>query len=280
MRVTCRLHRGGHLATFTAFSQMLTVSQVSKAFGGRTLFEDVSLQVNRGDRLGLVGPNGAGKSTLFSLILGEASPDDGRIAVERQAKLGFLPLDQDEKALADFEAALKLDPKDAGALLGRAELHRVKKELVPAIADYNLALEAAPNDLRALLGRAAAYYSSGDVEKALKDYAAVTDNYKDFAQGWNDHAWLLATGPRDSLRDGAKAVEFSLRACELTEWKQGGFLDTLAAAYAEKGEFDDAVKWQGEAIAHSQDETESVRVEMKARLELYREKKPFHEEPK
>ena len=61
---------------------MLTISQVTKAFAGRTLFEDASLQVNRGDRVGLVGPNGAGKSTLFSLILGEASPDEGKISIE------------------------------------------------------------------------------------------------------------------------------------------------------------------------------------------------------
>ena len=57
---------------------MLTISQVTKSFAGRVLFEDASLQVNRGDRIGLVGPNGAGKSTLFSLILGEASPDAGK----------------------------------------------------------------------------------------------------------------------------------------------------------------------------------------------------------
>ncbi len=70
---------------------MLTISQVTKAFAGRTLFEDASLQVNRGDRVGLVGPNGAGKSTLFSLILGEASPDEGRVSVEKSATIGFLP---------------------------------------------------------------------------------------------------------------------------------------------------------------------------------------------
>jgi len=70
---------------------MLTVSQVTKSFAGRVLFEDVSLQVNRGDRIGLVGPNGAGKSTLFSLILGEASPDAGKISIEKSAGLGFLP---------------------------------------------------------------------------------------------------------------------------------------------------------------------------------------------
>ena len=56
---------------------MLTLSGITKAYGGRTLFSDVTLQLNRGDRLGLVGPNGAGKTTLFSLMLGEESADDG-----------------------------------------------------------------------------------------------------------------------------------------------------------------------------------------------------------
>ena len=84
---------------------MLTISQVSKSFGGRLLFEDASLQVNRGDRVGLVGPNGAGKSTLFSLILGEASPDDGRVSLERAATIGFLP---QESAPAGDETVLEL----------------------------------------------------------------------------------------------------------------------------------------------------------------------------
>jgi ATP-binding cassette, subfamily F, member 3 len=70
---------------------MLTVSQLSKSFAGRALFDDVSLQVNRGDRIGLVGPNGAGKSTLFALLLGDVSPDKGTIAIEKNATIGFLP---------------------------------------------------------------------------------------------------------------------------------------------------------------------------------------------
>ena len=86
-------------------SQMLTISQVSKAFGGRILFEEASLQVNRGDRIGLVGPNGAGKTTLFSLILGEASPDEGRISLERAASIGFLP---QESAPVGEETVLEL----------------------------------------------------------------------------------------------------------------------------------------------------------------------------
>ena len=51
---------------------MITLSGVEKAHGGRILFGDVSLQINRGDRLGLVGPNGAGKTTLFNIILDES----------------------------------------------------------------------------------------------------------------------------------------------------------------------------------------------------------------
>ena len=84
---------------------MLTISQVSKAYAGRTLFEDASLQVNRGDRVGLVGPNGAGKSTLFSLILGEASPDEGKVSIEKSGTIGFLP---QEHAPAGDETVLEL----------------------------------------------------------------------------------------------------------------------------------------------------------------------------
>ena len=84
---------------------MLTLSKVSKSFAGRTLFSDVSLQVNREDRIGLVGPNGAGKSTLFSLILGDAAPDDGRVILEKNASLGFLP---QESAPVGEETVLEL----------------------------------------------------------------------------------------------------------------------------------------------------------------------------
>jgi ATP-binding cassette subfamily F protein 3 len=70
---------------------MLSLSGISKAYGGKTLFADVSLQINRADRIGLVGPNGAGKSTFFSIILGTLEPDDGKISKERGASIGYLP---------------------------------------------------------------------------------------------------------------------------------------------------------------------------------------------
>ncbi len=84
---------------------MLTISEMTKGFGGRVLFERVSLRVNRNDRIGLVGPNGSGKSTLFSLILGRDSPDAGEVAVERRASIGHLP---QETAPVGDETVLEL----------------------------------------------------------------------------------------------------------------------------------------------------------------------------
>jgi ATP-binding cassette subfamily F protein 3 len=94
---------------------MLTVSGISKSFGGRTLFEDVSFQVNREDRIGLVGPNGAGKTTLFSLLLKNDEPDDGIITMERGVTLGFLP--QESAPIADetvLELATAVSPEITG----------------------------------------------------------------------------------------------------------------------------------------------------------------------
>ena len=91
---------------------MLTLSGISKAYGGRVLFADVTLQVNRQDRLGLVGPNGAGKTTLFSLMLGEESADDGKIMTERNVVIGYLP--QESTPVADetvIEIATAISPE-------------------------------------------------------------------------------------------------------------------------------------------------------------------------
>src|SRR4051794_2284194 len=84
---------------------MLTLSGISKAYGERVLFSDVTLQVNREDRIGLVGPNGAGKTTLFSIILGQESPDAGEISCERGVSIGYLP---QESAAAGDETVIEL----------------------------------------------------------------------------------------------------------------------------------------------------------------------------
>ena len=84
---------------------MFTLSEISKAYGPRTLFEGVSLTINRADRLGLVGANGAGKSTLFRILLDQEEPDTGQVTRQRGATVGFLP---QESAPAGEETVIEL----------------------------------------------------------------------------------------------------------------------------------------------------------------------------
>src|SRR5438046_3191884 len=120
----------------TARSAMLTVSQLSKSFAGRALFDDVSLQVNRGDRIGLVGPNGAGKSTLFALLLGDVSPDKGTIAIEKNATIGFLP---QETAAAGDETVLELALAVSPELVHAQKLIKQQESGNPPSPGYGVA---------------------------------------------------------------------------------------------------------------------------------------------
>ncbi len=95
---------------------MLTIANVSKSYGPRTLFAEVSLNIARTDRLGLVGANGAGKSTLFNIILDKDKPDEGLIEWERGANFGFLPQESapvgDETILQIATSGGKLEPEN------------------------------------------------------------------------------------------------------------------------------------------------------------------------
>ena len=70
---------------------MLTVAGIQKSFGGRELFDDVSLNIMAGDRIAITGPNGAGKSTLIKIILGKEEPDAGSVSFIRGTRVGYLP---------------------------------------------------------------------------------------------------------------------------------------------------------------------------------------------
>jgi tetratricopeptide (TPR) repeat protein len=87
-------------------------------------------------------------------------------------------------------------------------------------------------------------------------------------------ARLLAMTEKRGLRNGKKAVELALKACELTEWKKPIYLDTLAAAYARTGDFEQAVKWQKKAIEGMKSFDQSFRREAQGRLRSYRNRKP------
>lgn len=114
---------------------MLTVSNVAKSYGSKTLFEDLTLQINHEDRIGLVGPNGAGKSTLFKLILQQEEPDAGDITFQRGITVGFLP---QESAPAGDETVIELTtafPGSDGSAIAKAK--RILKGLAFRDTDFD-----------------------------------------------------------------------------------------------------------------------------------------------
>ncbi len=101
---------------------MLTVAGLSKAFGGRQLFDDVSLTLLSGERVGLVGPNGAGKSTLLKIILGQESSDAGEVTFIRGTRFGYLP--QESEAVGNetvLDIAVPHDHEHDGQFVAKAK---------------------------------------------------------------------------------------------------------------------------------------------------------------
>ncbi len=128
---------------------MLTIANVSKSYGPRELFAEVSLNIASYDRLGLVGANGAGKSTLFNLILGKEKPDDGIIEWERGSDFGYLP---QESAPVGDETVMQI------ATSGRS--------LNPEDEDYDYTLEPKAHKILAGLG-----FREGDADKQAKTFS-------------------------------------------------------------------------------------------------------------
>ena len=87
-----------------------------------------------------------------------------------------------------------------------------------------------------------------------------------FVLAMNDLAWRLATDPRDNVRDGNSALKFAQLACEKDGWATAGYIDTLAAAHAELGQWEQAVAFQQQAIAKANPEE---RAQMPERLQKY-----------
>ena len=106
---------------------MLTISGISKSHGPKTLFLDVNLQLNPGDKAGLVGANGAGKSTLFSIVLKEQEPDEGSVHFQKGTSVGFLP---QETAPAELITVLETAIGTSAELINLFKArHQMIKEL-------------------------------------------------------------------------------------------------------------------------------------------------------
>jgi Tfp pilus assembly protein PilF len=184
-----------------------------------------------------------------------------------------------ERAKANLDKAVAADPRNVAGYTHRAALHDRLGNHQEALEDCNTALVVDPNDGYAYFLRARAFRSLGQPKRALRDISwAVKLKPQELPQALNEMAWLLATTPDDSVRDGRRAVEAAEQACALTKWQSGSYLDTLAAAQAEKGDFGQAVISQARALALVE-EIDPARAGMEERLQLYRAQKPFRSGP-
>src|SRR5262249_13184085 len=121
------------------------------------------------------------------------------------------------------------------------------------------------------------YRARKDYAKAVADFAEVTRLDPKAPDAHDSLAWLLATCPNEKVRDGARAIDIAGTACELTGARSPYYLQTLAAALAEAGKFDLAVKWQTRALESGRlDRSEEAKA--RERLALFESRKPYREE--
>ena len=113
-------------------------------------------------------------------------------------------------------------------------------------------------------------------QRAIDDYREAIRLQPKLATAHNNLAWLLAACPVDALRNGQEAVEHATWACNATAWSEPNCLGTLAAAYAETGDFAEAVRWQQRALADPAYRKKYGEATVTDRLRLYEQGVPYH----
>jgi tetratricopeptide (TPR) repeat protein len=148
-------------------------------------------------------------------------------------------------ALRDYSEAIKIYPKGDHVYWIRAELYKQQKEYDLSLADLNKAIELNPSSMYYKV-RGSVYYMKKQYDSAIKEYAKAIRLNNNYAEAYNSLAWLLSTCSDEKYRNGIKAIEYAKKAVDLDPESQ--MFDTLAAAYAEAGNFDMALKSQEKAI--------------------------------
>jgi tetratricopeptide (TPR) repeat protein len=182
-----------------------------------------------------------------------------------------------DKSISDYDEAIKLDPKSSDAYFGRAYEYGFKEDFDKVISDFSESIRLNPANAQAFYFRGYTYCIKHAFDRAASDYTKAIQLEPQNITYCNSLAWLLATCPDASIRNGKKSIEIAKKACEQTTWGDWRYLDTIAAAYAEAGDFENAVKYQKMAVDIAGSTTMGEQAGLKPRLDLYEQQKPYHE---
>ena len=158
-----------------------------------------------------------------------------------------------ENARRYFDAAIRTDPSMWTAYYNRATTFCQQKKWAAALQDLNSAIRLKPSFFDATYKRALVNRKLRNYKASLADLdmlitlSSKVHNTLEAEQALNDRAWILATCPEASIRNGQLAVADAMKACKLNGWTLGSSIDSVAAAYAETGDFDSAVRYQQRA---------------------------------
>jgi len=201
-------------------------------------------------------------------------PDDAR--THSDLAVALLQKGRVDGAIEECRHALRLKP-DSFITHHRLGMALTQKNRVDqAIGHYNRALELNPDYAKAHCDLGFALLQKGQVKPAIKHFRESVRLEPNFHSGLNNLAWVLATHENPEVRNPVEAIQLAEQACEISHYKQPGNLDTLAAAYAAAGRFDEAVEIAEKAVElSSEDKTQAD--EIRSRLSLYRERKPYYE---
>jgi tetratricopeptide (TPR) repeat protein len=182
--------------------------------------------------------------------------------------------DKLQQAIVDLELVRKLEPDDKTTQLQLAALYVGGGKVPKAIETYNAILESDPKSWLAHRGRADAFLTAGQQRAAIADYEEALKQEPKDSGSLNNLAWVLATSPDKAIRDGKRAIELATEAAKATDYKAAHILSTLAAGYAETGDFKTAVTWSKKALEVSD---EKLREPLTKELKSYEAEKPWRE---
>lgn len=179
-----------------------------------------------------------------------------------------------DEAIDEMERVSAAMPDQVELKAQLALYYLVAKKPSKAIEAYSDILDQQPNNFTVLQARGDAYLNMGNHAEAIVDFSKALKLKPDDTTLLNNLAWVLATSPEEDLRDGTRAVELATQACEMTNYNTPHILSTLAAALAESGDFDGAIKRSQQAVDMNDPEHGEQLVK---ELESYREGQPWRE---